>query len=154
MSSVRSIALSCAGGAAGIAAVELLRSSTGLRLVAFDNDRNSYVQEIADEFHVFDIGVDDAGYGRRLLESVVEAGAGVLLPFHSGELGHIDAMRDEFAERQVKWPAPLLGAATVLRGAGEYQADGRNDRQGHERSGSRSSRAAPRLPRRSRRVQA
>ena len=82
MSSVRSIALSCAGGAAGIAAVELLRSSTGLRLVAFDNDRNSYVQEIADEFHVFDIGVDDAGYGRRLLESVVEAGAGVLLPFH------------------------------------------------------------------------
>ena len=46
---------------------------------------------------------------------MVEAGAGVLLPFHSGELGHIDAMRDEFAERQVKWPAPLLGAATVLR---------------------------------------
>ena len=150
MSSVRSIALSCAGGAAGIAAVELLRSSTGLRLVAFDNDRNSYVQEIADEFHVFDIGVDDAGYGRRLLESVVEAGAGVLLPFHSGELGHIDAMRDEFAERQVKWPAPWGGNSTArqasaVRGAGKEWGSG---------ASLRALQRTPRLPRRSRRVQA
>lgn len=115
MSSVQSIALSCAGGAAGIAAIELLRGSTGLRLIAFDSDPRSYVQEIADEFHILNVGLEEATYGRRLLESVIEAGAGVLLPFHSGELGHIDSLRDEFAEWQVKWPAPLLGAATVLR---------------------------------------
>ena len=111
---MRTIALSCAGGAAGITALELLRQDQDLRLVAFDADPNSFAQVIADDFHLVASPLTEPSYGEALLGALVNCNAEVLLPCHSGELAHLASLDSVLSRHGIKWPKPFPGPLDIL----------------------------------------
>lgn len=98
------VALTCAGGAAGITALELLRPDRSLHLVAIDADPFSYAQEIADEFITGVALVSDKSYGESLIDVLTSVAPDVVVPCHSGELCHFLEIGPKLRALGSRWP--------------------------------------------------
>lgn len=108
------VALSCAGGAAGITALELLRPDRSLRLLAIDADPFSYAQEVADAFKTGVVPVSDKSYGYQLLELLRPIRPRAVVPCHSGELRHFLEIGPQLRELGSRWPELDRAAVSML----------------------------------------